>query len=78
MKDENIYCLMPHTTISSDIEKLNSENIKVFIEPSLTTIMDAIEKKLIKAYENGELKDFKFMQFRVETNFLKKIDYTVI
>lgn len=69
---------MPHTTISSDIEKLNSENIKVFIEPSLTTIMDAIEKKLIKAYENGELKDFKFMQFRVETNFLKKIDYTVI
>ena len=72
MSDDNKFCFIPHNSFV-DIGSLTKENVKLFIEPSIKRIMEVLEKKLLNALDNGELKDFNFIEFRVETNFYKEL-----
>lgn len=68
---ENKGSLVAHNCFTT-IKNMDSENIKVFIEPMIKSIFREIEKKIKQAILNGETKDYKFMELRTETNFYKE------
>ena len=72
MENSNKGSLQTYNTVTS-FSNLTSDAVDLFIQPALKRMLQEISKILKKACDDGELKDFKYLEFRVETNVYKEI-----